>query len=45
MYCVLASPVQERQEITGDSPENGCEDDEETGASVLGGKAEGHQPV
>ena len=38
---VLGSPVQERWRATGESPAEGYEDDEGTGASLLWGKAEG----
>ena len=38
---VLGSPVQERWRATGESPAEGYKDGEGTGASFLGGEAEG----
>ena len=40
LCSVLGSPLQERWRATGESPAEGCKDDEGTGASVLWGKAE-----
>ena len=37
---VLGSPVQDRHGHTEDSPDKGHQEDEGTGASLLGGKAE-----
>ena len=42
---ILGSPAQERWGATGDSAEEGYKDDEGTGASLLGGTAEGAGPV
>ena len=38
---LLCSPVEERHEHNGNSPVKGHEHDQGTGASLLGGKAEG----